>query len=90
MFIRVVYDDNTCDTIPVYLLQLGIDCKKIKMFYRNCERRWITVGVDPMRKTTHILAPYTSPERRAPQIFESPFLQRRIAVQLSEITKQLS
>jgi len=90
MTIRVVYHDNTCDTIPVYILQLGIDCKKIKMFYRNSERRWATVGADPMRKTAHALAPYSSPERRVPQIFDGPFLQRKIAAQLSEINRQLS
>jgi hypothetical protein len=50
MTIRVVYHDNSYDTIPVFILQLGIDCKKIKMFYRSSEKRWITVGVDPVRK----------------------------------------
>jgi hypothetical protein len=57
MTIRVVYHDNTCDTIPVFILHLGIDCKKIKMFYRSSERRWITVGADPIRKQNQI--PYT-------------------------------
>ena len=90
MTIRVVYHDNKCDTIPAFILQLGIDCKKIKMFYRNSERIWVVVGADPMRKTAHISAPYGNPERRATQIFKGPFLQRRIAVQLSEINKQLS
>jgi hypothetical protein len=65
MTIRVVYYDNRCDTIPAHILQLGIDSKKIKMFYRNSERRWVTVGADPMRTTAHILAPYVNPERRA-------------------------
>ena len=69
MTIRVVYHDNTCDTIPVYILQLGIDCKKIKMFYRNSERRWATVGADPMRKTAHALAAFTA--RCHPLIKES-------------------
>ena len=49
MTIRVVYHANTCDTIPFFVLQLGIDCKKIKMFYRNTERRWVTVGAEPIR-----------------------------------------
>jgi hypothetical protein len=60
------------------------------MFYLNSERRWVVVGADPMRKTAHILAPYRNPERRALQIFESPFLRRRIAVQFSEINRQPS
>ncbi|MGO9377793.1 MAG: GSU3473 family protein [Dissulfurispiraceae bacterium] len=89
MTIKVVYHDNTYDTIPAFVLQHGIDCKKIKMFYRNSERRWVTVGADPMRKTAHTLVPYAGPEKRAPQIFESPFLHRRIAFQLSEINRQL-
>lgn len=71
MHIRVVYHNNTCDMLPVYILQLAIDCKKIKMFYRNSERRWIAVGADPMRLTADILAPYAGPERRHPQRFES-------------------
>ena len=65
MTLRVVYHDNTCDTIPFFILQLGIDCKKIKMFYRNFERTWVTVGTDPIRMATHIAAPYESSERRA-------------------------
>ncbi len=72
MTIRVVYQDNTCDMIPVHMLQLAIECNKIKMFYRNSERRWITVGADPMRITANILAPYAGTERRAPQRYESP------------------
>jgi hypothetical protein len=71
MTIRVVYHENKCDTIPVFILQLGIDCKKIKMFYRDSEKRWVAVGTDPIRKTAHILAPYADTERRAPQIFET-------------------
>ena len=83
MIIRVVYCDNTCDTIPAFILQLGIDCKKIKMFYRSSERRWVTVGADPTRKQAQILAPYAGPERRAPQIFERPSFSEkdRIPVQ---------
>ena len=67
MTTKVVYHDNTCDTIPVFILQLGIDCKKIKMFYRNTERRWVTVGAEPIRMAAHISAPYESSERRASQ-----------------------
>ena len=62
MTIRVVYHDNSYDTVPVFILQLGIDCKKIKMFYRNSERRWITVGVDPVRKAQECR--HDGPERR--------------------------
>jgi hypothetical protein len=71
MTIRVVFHDNTCDTIPLFILQLGIDCKKIKMFYRNFERRWVTVGAEPIRRAAHIAVPYESSERRAYQTSKS-------------------
>lgn len=63
MTVRVVYHDNSYDMISAYILQLGIECEKIKMFYRESERRWITVGVDPVRKSrgTHL---YEGPDRR--------------------------
>jgi hypothetical protein len=77
MIIRVVYHDNTCDTIPVHILQLGIDCKKIKMFYRYSEKRWITIGDDPVRATAQILALHTGPERRAPHSFQRPFFTEK-------------
>jgi hypothetical protein len=50
MLIRVVYEDNTLDMIPPTILQLGIECKKIKMFYRESEKRWVIVGADPVRQ----------------------------------------
>jgi len=71
MSIRVVYYDNKCDTIPVFILQLGIDCNKIKMFYRASERKWATVGTDPIRTAAYVLTPYAGIERRGPEIFES-------------------
>jgi hypothetical protein len=71
MTIRVVYHDNTCDTVPFFILQLCIDCKKIKMFYRDSERRWVTVGADPIRMAAHISAPYASAERRASHTINS-------------------
>ena len=63
MTVRVVYHDNSVDLISAFILQLGIECDKIKMFYRNSEKRWITVGVDPVRKAQveHV---YKGPERR--------------------------
>ena len=60
--IRVVYHDNRHDMISVFILQLGIECRKIKMFYRDSEKRWITVGVDPVRKAQEVN--YRGPERR--------------------------
>jgi len=37
MFIRIVCQHNACERIAFFILQLGIDCKKIKMCYRNSE-----------------------------------------------------
>jgi hypothetical protein len=51
--------------IPDFILQLGIVCNKIKMFYRSSEKRWITVGADPIRTTAQLLITHSGPERRA-------------------------
>ncbi|MGO9379867.1 MAG: GSU3473 family protein [Dissulfurispiraceae bacterium] len=65
MTVRVVYHDNSLDMISAFILQLGIECEKIKMFYRESERKWITVGVDPVRKSP-VESLYFGPERRLP------------------------
>ena len=63
MTVRVVYHDNSYDMISAFILQSGIECNKIKMFYRGSERKWITVGVDSVRKSrgAHL---YEGPDRR--------------------------
>jgi hypothetical protein len=63
MEIRVVYEDGSLDMVPPYILQLGIECSKIRMFYRESERKWVTPGVDPVRRT-HNGRCYDGPERR--------------------------
>jgi hypothetical protein len=63
MTVRVVYHNNSYDMISAFILQLGIECNKIKMFYRDSERRWITVGVDPVRKSRGGYF-YEGPDRR--------------------------
>jgi hypothetical protein len=65
MSIRVVFYDNTCDMIPDFILQLGIVCHKVKMFYRGSEKKWVIVDADPIRKTDQVLAPHSGSERRA-------------------------
>ena len=62
MNVRVVYHDNSYDMISAFILQLGIDCRKIKMFYRESEKRWIMVGLDPVRMQGK--RDYEGPERR--------------------------
>jgi hypothetical protein len=64
MTMRVVYHDNTHDMISAYTLDPLIESKKIKMFYRPSEDRWITVGVDSVRKNTQELGHYDGSERR--------------------------
>lgn len=65
MTVRVVYHDNSLDMISAFILQLGIECDKIKMFYRESEKKWITIGVDPVRKSQAERL-YDGPERRLP------------------------
>ncbi len=64
MMIRVVFQDNTCDMISDAMLQVGIDCRKIKMFYRSSEKNWVVVGVDPIRECIKENTPFAGPERR--------------------------
>jgi len=64
MTMQVVYQDNTHDMISAYTFDPLIESKKIKMFYRPSEDRWITVGVDSVRKNTQALCPYDGNERR--------------------------
>jgi hypothetical protein len=63
MVIRVVYEDNSIDMLPPHILQLGIECRKIKMFYRESEKRWVNVGIDPVRQN-HNGDYQDGPERR--------------------------
>jgi hypothetical protein len=69
MGIRVVYQNHYVDEVPFYILQLGIECQRIKMFYRNSEKRWVVVGVDPVRR--NIVNKYTGPERRSTELLAS-------------------
>jgi len=63
MSIRIVYNDNSVDTVPFYMLQLGIECNRIKMFYRESEKRWVNVESDPVR-ALQANGFYQGPERR--------------------------
>jgi len=91
MIIRVQYHNGIYDLISANTLQHLILNGKIKMFYRYSEKRWITIGVEPMRKDSQVLAPYSEPERRAPQAYKNPFSwPNNLASQLSEINAQLS
>jgi hypothetical protein len=78
MTIKVQYQNSVYDIVLADTLQRLLDNGKIKKFYRYSEKRWITIGVDPVRnpigKGANVLAPYSGPDRRAPQIFDGPSL----------------
>jgi hypothetical protein len=91
VIIRVQYHNGIYDLISAYTLQRLILSGKIKMFYRYSEKRWITIGVEPMRKGSLGLIPYDELDRRAPQAYKNPFLwPSNIASQLSKINTKLS
>jgi hypothetical protein len=79
MTIRVQYDNSIHDIVLADTLQRLIDSGKIRKFYRYSEKRWITIGVDPVRRQTELVANYSGGERRASQIFETPLLQQVVA-----------
>ena len=62
-YIRVVYKTNKFDYVSSDLLDFLITTEKITQFDRPSEERWVTLGVDPIRK-----AEVTNrvPERRRP------------------------
>jgi len=72
MTIRVQYHNGVYDIVSAATLKRLIINGKIKKFYRYSEKRWVTIGVEPIRKGAQVLAPYAEPERRSPQIFRPP------------------
>ncbi len=67
MTLRIQYHDNTHDIVLADTLQLLLDKGKIRKFYRYSEKRWITIGVDPVRRKTRLQPDYSGPERRGSQ-----------------------
>lgn len=59
--IEVKYQNGSHAFVDDYLLDVLTQSKQIQQFYRPSERRWITIGVDPIRGKT--LA-YSGRERR--------------------------
>jgi len=47
--IEVEYQDGVHAFVDDYFLENLIKANRIKQFYRPSERRWITVGIDPVR-----------------------------------------
>ena len=51
MYIRVIYNDGKYDMVRAFTFDYFLGENKIKKFYRNCEKQWVTVGLDPVRKS---------------------------------------
>jgi hypothetical protein len=47
--VEVRYQNDTHAFIDDYLLEDLIRSKQIKQFFRPSEKRWITIGIDPVR-----------------------------------------
>jgi hypothetical protein len=61
--IQVRYKNNAHDIVPAFMLDKLIAAEKIKQFYRPSERRWITLGLDPVRTSART---HDGLERRRP------------------------
>jgi hypothetical protein len=61
--ITIKYKNNTEDIVPPFMLDGLISSEKIKQFYRPSEEKWVTLGVDQVRKSK---GTHTGPERRRP------------------------
>jgi hypothetical protein len=64
MVLRVKFDDEKYDYVSSEMIDELIGRKQIAMFYRPSEKRWINIGVDPIRRQTGVF--YIGPERRTP------------------------
>ena len=62
LYIRVRYSDNTYDYIAGMVLDKLILVNKIKQFYRYSEEKWITIGIDPIRRRSRA---YSGAEKRS-------------------------
>jgi hypothetical protein len=61
--IAIKYKSNTEDIVPPSMLDELITSDQIKQFYRPSEERWVTLGVDKIRKARR---KHNGPERRRP------------------------
>jgi hypothetical protein len=69
MTVRVQYHNDVYDIISEFTLQRLLTNGKVKKFYRYSERKWITIGSDPIRDYDRERDRYVGSERRTPQIF---------------------
>ena len=59
--IEVKYEDGTHAFVDDYLLESLIRSGQVRQFYRPSEKRWITVGIDPVREKA---SAYSGREKR--------------------------
>jgi hypothetical protein len=59
--IEVKYQNGGHAFVDDYLLEALIRSRQIQQFYRPSERRWITIGIDPIREKG---AEYSGREKR--------------------------
>jgi hypothetical protein len=62
MLIQVIYDDNHHDFVKPVILDTLIESRKIAKFKRSSG--WVTVGMDPVRKSLRESAFLTPGEMR--------------------------
>jgi len=71
MVLRVRLEDDRYDYVSAQAIDDLIERKRIVMFFRPSEKKWVDVSADPIRKKRGIF--YIGPERRnppAPDLFE--------------------
>ncbi len=71
MVLRVKLQGNRYDYVNSQTIEDLIGQKRILMFYRPSEKKWIDIDHDPIRRKTGVF--YIGPERRTsppPDLFE--------------------
>ena len=66
VYINIIYNDGSEDMVRDVIFEELLKLNKIKRFFRHSESRWVTVGVDPIRKSREKTR-YRGPERRKPR-----------------------
>jgi len=64
MVLRVRLEDDRYDYVNGEAIEGLIEQKRIIMFYRPSEKKWVDISVDPIRRKRGIF--YIGPERRNP------------------------
>ncbi len=61
-WINVRYSKEHYGVTPRRFLGELIASKRILQFYRESQKRWVTIGIDPVRSSNR---PYCGPEKRS-------------------------